>query len=58
MSTPRPSERTANLDSAAEQLGISREELMTRLQQAGINLAARKIKTLTASEIEKIRNMK
>jgi len=58
MNKPKPAERTANLDSAAYQLGIGREELMTRLQKAGINLAARRIKTLTASEIEKLRNMK
>ena len=58
MNKPKPAERTANLDSAAYQLSISPEELITRLQKAGINLAARRIKTLTASEIEKLRNMK
>ena len=58
MNKPKLAERTANLDSAAYQLSISPEELITRLQKAGINLAARRIKTLTASEIEKLRNMK
>ena len=58
MNKPKPTTRITGLDSAAEQLGITPEELMARLQKASINLAARKNKVLTASEIEKLRNMK
>ena len=58
MNKPKPATRITSLDSAAEQLSLSREELMGRLQKASINLAARKNKVLTASEIEKLRNMK
>ena len=58
MNKPKAVVRTSDLDSAAEQIGISREELMIRLEKVGIDLAARSPKTLTASEIEKIKNTK
>ena len=58
MNKPKTITRTTNLDSAAEQIGVTREELNDRLKKAGINLAARKIKTLTTNEIEKLKNIK
>lgn len=58
MNKPKPVTRITNVDSAAEQLNLSQEELKGRLQKASINLAARKNKVLTTSEIEKLRNMK
>ena len=50
-----PADRIENIDSAAEQLKMTRHQLMAKIKLAGLNIAKRPIKHLTATEIERIR---
>lgn len=51
----QPADRVENIDSAAEQLKMTTHQLMVKIRLAGLNIAKRPIKHLTATEIQRIR---
>ncbi len=51
-------DRTQNIDSAAAILNMTRDQLMVKIKLAGVNMAQRRIKHLTAAEIERLRVVK
>jgi len=50
-----PADRVENIDEAAATLKMTRHQLMAKIKLAGLNMANRKIKHLTATEIQRIR---
>ena len=51
----QPADRTQNIDEAAATLKMTRHQLMAKIKLAGLNMAKRPIKHLTATEIQRIR---
>ena len=51
-------DRVQNIDSAAETLNMTRDQLMVKIKMAGLNMAQRRIKHLTTAEIERLRVVK